>query len=124
MGNRHIDKINLLIERALHKNTNVEESRTCALLAVKLINQHKLVIVEGETELEPDPYMRQREKETNPNNFTDEIETFNLIISKNNGVCVACSQKYDKGNIVARGNKTFEISHSSCKKWFINKNQN
>ena len=128
-----LDKINSLIERALHKNTAMEESRTCAFVAIRLIRQHGLIVSEkivtpgistisaSGYDYSHDPYMGNT-KPIDINDFTEEIKPFNLVVSTSDGNCVACGHLYTKSSVVAESwdeQGTRAVAHFTCKRYFL-----
>lgn len=110
-----IERIKSLIDRAVHPSTTENEARTSALLAVKLIKKHELHIVESEPEIQSE----QIGYPINPDDFMQEVQTFNVVINKVSAICAACKKEVRKDIPIAHNFATDEKTHFECKRYFI-----
>jgi len=121
-------KINALINKAAHTNTPIEEARSCALAACRLIKKHEIELGSAEklVSSEPDeidPYMSYDRPvngiPVNPNDFTHDIQQYRIIISKAPGQCGACKKQYLANTPIAEGIGSGIKTHFTCKRFFV-----
>lgn len=119
-----IKKINDLLTRAGHPNTNDNEARNCAVLAAKLYYKHKLVITNqissnsnNDSDIWNDAINPQTVTPENSDNW-QEIQQFKTVFSKGKGICKSCNKEYNTGEIVAEV-KGVGVTHHKCRRFWI-----
>jgi len=119
------DQVKALIERAFHKGTSIEEARTSAIIAIRLIVKHDLQIIdkkepEFESIHENDPW----DEILNNPNWADKKEwntvtTFRAVQAKSKGVCKACGGVFNKDEVIANAGPDKGITHYRCRGYWL-----
>jgi len=131
-----LEQIRILIQKAADNRTPIEEARTTALLACRLIVKHKLLFSPDELSYREDESESPSQPEVVP--FPDDIPDFShinfspvgeLFRSTNaiaRGICVSCQQPFDKGEPIAvpagrsRNYDMLPKVHPRCRRYFVN----
>jgi len=122
-----LDTVRALISKAGHSNTPIDEARTTALQAVKMILKHNFKIVEslGSDINNNVPFP---DDDYDIPDFFDqskfvEIEPFKHEVAKHNMTCAKCGKEIRKGQTYARETQTKipRMTHYECRSLFTNK---
>ena len=108
--------LNMLI-KAGHPNTPEHEATSCARSAAKLFFKYKdkLEIIERGSYTPPE--CKSSYDIPDIETATQEIQLFNMIISKKVGTCLSCNLSFNVGEIIAHVNRKGS-THYKCRRYW------